>query len=618
MISRLLEGLGARVRDIRYFLGDLAYLLSRPFRGVGQRLSSWLRSIPPAWRMRGGVALGAVVLAAIVVLAVVPNLPCSFPGGDECAPDDQAIELVPADALAYVHLNIEGETDEAEAAAALGARTPLLTEQVIGQIAPMIIGGAGSAPDFEKDIQPWFGGEIALAVVPGSTGTQSVQLLEVDDEEAAREYEEAIAAGSPEPEDYKGVELREDERGLASAIAGDFLVTGSADGVRSLIDVSTGAEGAESLAADDVASEARDALPPEHFAQAYLSAEGIDGFLGQTDGALASLEPLVDSGDSQGAAFALGADDSGYRLYSRSVLDPDRSEDAGGFFSAFEPFEPALPAEIAPDALVYAGFGDADETVESLLGQATVRAPGIASGFTDLVERLRRDAGVDIADELVPALGGEGAIVIAPRPSPSDVGTDGISEDDVPDELQSPDAPETIQGGRAEVPYLAFTAASVDEEATADALAGLQEELAKSVDRTVADPVFRERAIGDVTAQVLQRSPTDVLAYAIADEMLVVADDTAPIERLSGDPDSGLAGSEAYDAAIQGLADEPGLIAYLDLGGLVTVAERLGAGAEGPFTTFAEDLRKLQTLALTVGAEDDVLAGDALLRVAAP
>ncbi len=188
----------------------------------------------------------------------------------------------------------------------------------------------------------------------------------------------------------------------------------------------------------------------------------------------------------------------------------------------------------------------------------------------------------------------------------------------MPEDLQVPDAPETIQPGQSDVPYVEFIADDVDEEAAADALARLQSELAKSVDPSIANPVFREETFGDVTAQVLQRSPADVLAYAIFDQMLVVADDLAPIERLDGDPDSGLAGAEGYESAVEGLSEEPSLIGYLDLSGLVATAERLGAGSEGPFVTFAEDLRSLQTFAITVETEEDVLSSDARLRISAP
>ncbi len=600
MIGRLFSGVASAFHRVRYFLGDL------------------LHRISPHWRLRGAVAAGAVALIALVAFVVVPNLPCGAPGGDECAPDDDALALVPADALAYVHVNIEAGTDQAEDAAKVAARTPLLTQQVLGQIAPFLLGGAGERAAFSEDIEPWFGGEIAIAVVPGGAGTQQVQMLEVADEKGARDYESSIGAGAPEPEDYQGTELREDDRGLATAIVGDFLVIGSADGVRSVIDVSAGTEDAEPLSEDATAEEALGELPGDSFAQAYLSAEGIDSFLALSEGALGPIEPLVDSGDSQGAAFSVGADDSGYLLASRSVLDPERNPEAGGFFTAFEPFQPALPDELAPDTLAYVGFGDADATVSGLLEQATIRAPGIATGITDLVDRLRKDAGVDLAEELLPALNGEGALAVAPRPAATDTSAAETTEDEVPEDLQVPDAPETIQPGQSDVPYVEFIADDVDEEAAAEALARLQSELAKSVDPNIANPVFREETFGDVTAQVLQRSPADVLAYAIFDQMLVVADDLAPIERLDGDPDSGLAGAEGYESAVEGLSEEPSLIGYLDLSGLVATAERLGAGSEGPFVTFAEDLRSLQTFAITVETEEDVLSSDARLRISAP
>ena len=507
MIGRFFSAARSRLSSFRYFLGDLLYLVTRPFRGIGHRISSAWQSISPQWRLRGAVAGGAIALVALVALVVAPNLPCGAPGGDECAPDDDALALVPANALAYVHVNIESGTDQAEAAATIAERTPLLSRQVLAQAAPFLLSGSGDRANFGEDIEPWFGGEIAIAVVPGGAGTQQVQMIEVADEKGAREYESSIGAGAPEPEDYKVTELREDDRGLASAVVGDFLVIGSADGVRAVIDVSAGAEGAEPLSADATADEAIGELPSDSFVQAYLSAEGIDSFLALSDGALGPFEPLVDSGDSEGAAFSVSADEAGFQLATRSVLDPDRNPDAGGFFAAFKPFQPALPAELAPDTLAYVGFGDADATVSGLLEQATVRAPGIAAGITDLVDRLRKDAGVDLTEKLLPALNGEGAIAVAPRPGATDASAEETSDDEATDDLQAPGAPDTIQPGQSDIPYLEFIADDVDEEEAAGALARLQGELAKSVDPNVANPVFREQTFGDVTAQVLQHSP---------------------------------------------------------------------------------------------------------------
>src|SRR5687768_771901 len=151
MIGRIFTSIGARLRSFGYLMGDLLYLISRPFRGVGQRLGSIWQSISPEWRRRGAAALGAVALIAVAAFVVVPNLPCGAPGGDECAPDDDSQALVPADALAYLHVNIEAGTDQAEEAADVAARTPLLTRQVLGQIEPFLLGGAGEAPAFSED-----------------------------------------------------------------------------------------------------------------------------------------------------------------------------------------------------------------------------------------------------------------------------------------------------------------------------------------------------------------------------------------------------------------------------------------------------------------------------------
>lgn len=617
MIQRLLAGIVERLRDIRYLLADLFFLLKRPFSGVGDRVRPLWERVSSQNRRRLAVGAGAVAVILLAALVVVPNLPCGAPGGEECAPKDEAMALVPADALAYVHVNIEPDSEQYESAVTVANRTPQLTQQLLGRLLPFFLGAAGQPPSFSDDIEPWFGGEIAVAVVPSESGTRQVQMLEVADTAGARDYEESIVAGGPEPEDYQGTDLRENERGLASAIVGDFLVLGPADGVRSVIDVSTGAEDADPLADDSAATKAVEQLPDQRLGEAYLSAEGIDSFLALSDGALAPFEPLVDSGGSQGAALAVSAGDSGFRFSTRSVLDPERETEAGGFFAAFDTFEPQLPAELAPDTLAYVGFGNADETISDLLGQATVRAPGIAKGVTDLVDRLRKDAGVDLTSELLPALNGEGALAVAPRPDPTDASAAPPEEDEVPEDLQAPEGPETIEGGRSDVPFAEFIADDVDEKPAREALARLQGELAESVDPSIANPVFREQQFGDVTGQVLQRSPADVLAYGVADGKLVIANDTAPVERLDGDPDAGLAGSEAYASAIDGLSQSPSLIAYLDLAGLVATAERLGAGGEGPFATFAEDLRRLQTFGITIGTEGDILASDAFLRIAA-
>ena len=73
-------------------------------------------------------------MVVVIALVAVPNLPCQAPGGDECAPPDDAIELVPGDTLAYLHADTDPDSQQYENAAALAERLPKLTDQLIDRL----------------------------------------------------------------------------------------------------------------------------------------------------------------------------------------------------------------------------------------------------------------------------------------------------------------------------------------------------------------------------------------------------------------------------------------------------------------------------------------------------
>jgi hypothetical protein len=425
---------------------------------------------------------------------------------------------------------------------------------------------------------------------------ERVQLLETTDAEGAQRYAESIASGVPERSAYRDVEISEDGQDLASAVVDDFLLLGASQGVRAVIDVATGAEGAESLADDSVATRALDALPAHRVAEAYLSADGIETFVASPRGALSTFAPLVDATASQGAALALSAQEDGLSLATRSVFDPERSDAEPGFFGAFEDFEPELPDELQPDALAYVGLGEASETIAGLVRQATVRAPGIAAGFTDLIEDLRGDSDVDLQGDLLEALGGEAAFAVVPRE------TVDPEEDAVP-------SASTL------TPYLQLLADEVDEDRAREALARLQGPIARSLEPELGAPVFEQRRFGDLQAEVLRLSPVAQILYATLDEKLLVANDIAAVEWLAEGGDDALADSDRYRETVDGLPDEPALLAYLDLRGLLAYGERSGLAEDTAYTTFAPDLRRLGSLGLAVSQDGDTLDVDARLLV---
>lgn len=610
--------IGRGARTIAYAAQDFLHLLGRLPRAIGRGLRGFWLGLELRTRQRlAAVVLGAIALVLLLAFAV-PRLPCQFPGGDVCAPEDDAAEIVPADVLAYVHLTLDPETKQYEDVVATLDAVPELTRQVVGRLLAQIPGPAGEPADFARDIAPWLGGQAAVAVVPGGGAAEQVQLLEEGDPEGAAEFAASLASGEPRTEDYRGVELAIDSRGLATASVGGFLVIGTDEGVRRVVDVETGAEGARPIADDPVATELRDELPSERFADAYLSPDGLEALVAAKSSTLAQLEPFVDSAASEGAAASLGSSGDGLELAVRSALDPERARTDPGFFAAFPGFDPELPGRLSADALGYVGIGEPGITVRELLAQATAEAPALAAGLAEVAERLRDLGDVKIEDELLPALGGEAAFALQP-------GGDGSAEP--PPEAQTtapapvpeglPDDADTGLADETPVPIIQFLADGVDAERARRSLAQLQGPIAEALDPGTAlqAPVFDRQEVAGVDVQVLRISPTVELTYAVAGDNVAVATQPEGVEQAIRGP-GGLDETDSFEQATADFPDEPSLIAFLNLSGLVELAEAEGLAEDPVYAVFAPEIQRLRAAGLAVSAEPEMLATDARVLIA--
>lgn len=592
-----------RLRSVRYAVGDVFFVIGRGLARAGRMLiripiSIW-RGLTGFWRSLSAIARRRLVAALVVaagILAVlafaVPNLPCQFPGGDSCPPPDDAEELVPADALAYLHANLDPDTDQYEAAAELVAKLPILGALAVDSGSAQIPGPGTGALDFEQDVRPWFGGEVSIAVVTG-TGVipERVDLLEIEDEQAAAEYAASIAVGQVQTTEYEGIEVSLDQRDVATAVANGFLMIGGEDGVEAVIATATGADGAESLADDATATEVRDELPDHRVAEAWLSPDGVAELIAGDTGTLGTLTPLVAPGATRGVAASLSASDDGFEVAVRSALDPEAEQTSPSFFAAFPAFEPDLPKKLQPETLAYLGIGPPAETVGELLSQASAQAPGIAAGFEDLVERLRRKGDVDLEGDLLGALGDQAAFTLEPAP-----GTD----------------PSSLSGA---LPYLQFAADGVDEDAARRALAALQGSLAEAAaGGDEIPPVFGQEQVAGVETSSLRLSPTVELTYAVFDGLVAIATDPAGVAALI-EGEGGLDERDLYRRATDDFPDQVSLLAFLDLGGLVAIGEEAGLAEDPRYATFAGDIRRLDGVGLAVSDQDDVLATDLRLLV---
>ena len=589
--GRILAAARARLVGARYLAEDVLFVAGRFLRRAPWAIRDRALAAWDALAIRGRIAaaLLAVAAAAAVIALATGELPCEVPGGEGCPPADSAAALVPAGALAYAHLDLDSGREQTAGLGEVVGRVPTLTEQLLGGAAELAPDVELTFPELVLELSPWLGDEAALALLRGAEGRERVWLLAATDPGGAAEFARRLTGGANVAE-HRGVELEVDGSGtLAAAQVGGFLAIGGEAAVRAVIDVAAGAD--EALADDEVATEVWDELPPERAADVYMSADGVEELIAGGTGVLSSLSPLAMPEAARGVGVALGAEDGELALAVRSVLEPERARAEPGFFGAFAPFEPGLPGELPADALAYVGFGDPEATVAELLAQAGAEAPGVARGFEGLVAELRRDGEIDIERQLLPALGDEAGFVIEPRAA-------------------DPESP------FATAPLLELVARGVDVDAAREALARLQRPVVRALKDAIElpAPVFSQIEVGGVEAQTLPVSPAIDLTYAIVDDLAVIATDPAGVEQLTAEGPR-LDGADSFEQATAGFEDEVSMLAYFDVRGLVSLAERLGLAEDPVYAAFAGEIRSLVALGIAVRRSEDLLATDARLIV---
>jgi hypothetical protein len=558
--------IGARLRRLREGLGRLGNALW------------WDRSL--AFRRRAAAVLLVLGVYALVRFVPLPGVPCEVSPAEECPAVDDAIELVPADAYAYAHVNLDRDSNQFEQAEELAAEFPHFAAIAQGSFRAL---GPGRRLDLGIDVFPWLGDEVAAAELAGRGGRpERLLLMAVGERAGARAFLAKVGGRSERETEHRGIELVIYRRGLASAEQGRFLLLGAPAAVRAAIDASTAET--EALAASEEAASLRDELPDHRLADLYVSEDGIDRLLANRGGLAAQLDTFTDFGASEGVVAALVAHDDGLELELRSALDPEAARASPGFFSAFPTFRPSLAAEFEARTLALLSVGDPSQTVRQLLEQADAAVPGIAEAFDRLNSDLARDGGVDIEEDLLPALGGEAAIGVAP--------------------------------GRA-VPFVTAVFADVDEEKARDAVARLQAPLIAALDpaRTGQAPTFSRRRVEEVELRSVRLGPALELAYAIFDGRLVVSTNPRGVEAaIAGGED--LAGTDTYRAATAGNPDEVSALVFLNLDGLVELAEPRGLAEI--VSDFSQDLARLRALSVTVRSRPDSIVTRAFLNIAEP
>jgi hypothetical protein len=608
-----------RARRVWYGIEDAGYAARRIPGWLAVRIRElWFR-FPLKVRQQVAAVAGVVALVAVVWFLAVPALPCQLPGGDRCPPEDDARALVPGDAVAYLHVNVDPDTEQYERAAAIARRLPKITDQAIAQL----VGLSGAGFDFTREVSPWLGGEAAFALVGGKGQVVERSLfLEVDDQAAAEQFAEGLTGQGGESEEYRGVPVRTAGR-VSTAIVGGFLVLAPRAAVERVIDTEVGP--GRSLEDSEPAVQVDEELPDDSLVTAYVSAAGADDLFG-AGAPLGSFEALVNSDATRGAGAALVADEDALELEVHSLVDAERLKASPGFFAAFPAFEPGLADEFSSGALLYLGIGDPQQSVKALLAQATAEAPQLVAGFEEFGERVAEEGDVNLEREVLGLLGGEAALGIEPLPEGEEdgqVGGPGGAEAGAPgnvppgvEPLPGTPPPSGAEIPFAGVPYLGFVAEDVDEADARKALADLQVPIARALDPDVnlQAPVFDESEIEGVEARSLRISPTVDLTYGLFDGKLVVATDPAGVRQVKAGSTS-LEDSDRFEAATEGFPDELSALVYLNLADLIGLAEGEGLAADPAYGLFAEEIRELEAVGLSVIREEGGIESTARLAL---
>lgn len=333
-------------------------------------------------------AVPARAVLAALVLALTALVGC---GGDDEA--GAPASLAPAGSLAYAEATVrpEGEQQrDAEAAArkALGTDDPA---EAIAEIADELI---GERLDLRKDVEPWLGKRVAVAVLkPSGRDPQGLVLAETTDEKAA--LEAVRGDRTVKTERVGDVEYGVTRPDRASVVVDDVLLAGSEAAVRAALTARD--DPAKALESQERFRKARaDVGGDDALGFAYVDLRSIVRAAGaEADDARGVAAATALSGlglESLGIAFRA----DGERLAARGALRSKEGLPRGGGGGA-----DAL-AQAPADSVVAVGLGDVGGTVDALID----RFGGLVGvALSTAFEEIRRETGLDVRRDVLGWMG---------------------------------------------------------------------------------------------------------------------------------------------------------------------------------------------------------------------
>jgi hypothetical protein len=572
--------LDTRLRAVGYWLREKAQAAWRWIKRAAAACAYWWSRRSRASRIRIFAVAGVVVLYLIVKFLPVPGVPCQISAAKECAPSNDTIAYVPRDALLYAHMTVNSNSHQWELAGDLGDKLPNFTALLQSDTSSLAT-SAGRPVDLGHEVLPWARDDLALVGVPGPKKTTAeTYVVGVGNSAKADQFLTSLSpGGKPKQAKVGDAALSVYSNGTATARSGGQALFGDVVAVRAALAAQSGQLPRLEGSPQDAA---RSDLPDVRLAEVYLSPAGIGRMLAGRPGSATQLNTFADYGASTGMAASLRARDDGVEVNLVSDLDPKLEQRSPTVFATLPQFEPGLADEAGPRALGYIGVGDLGPALNKALATAGASAQGLAGSLRALAQGLQQQAGLDPLKDLLPALGGQAALVAEPT------------------------------GG---VPYASLIVDGVDDQKASAALASLQQPLLRSVGTKGPQvPSFQPKEIDGVTVHSLQVSPSLDLSYAIFDGKLVISTQPEGISQVRSSGDN-LEGTGGYQAAVDRLPDTVSALVFLNLHEVLGLAQQAGLAEDPLYASLSEDISHVQSLGLAVRGSDEQLRSELFLAI---
>ena len=293
---------------------------------------------------------------------------CGGGASDSATGTDAGAAVVPASAAGYLGVDTDLDSDQWQRAAELARAFPGRDRAIASILEELGEEGV----DWQRDVRPALGPEVAVAFLVEGSRTHVVALTKPNDEDKLR----ALLA--------KG-----DSRAVTRELDGwTLLAEKQAD-----LDAFERGRDAGKLADDGLFQEATADLPDEALATFYVNGDAAQKALARS-GSLPT-GALGAGGRPRWVGGAVEALDDGFRMSGRAKIEGQK----GG-----EPYSPELVDRVPADALAVASFNGADESLTQLRSHPFAR---------EAIPQIEQTLGVTLG-ELAELFRDEGVLYVRP------------------------------------------------------------------------------------------------------------------------------------------------------------------------------------------------------------